>query len=176
MVRQADTNDASHMEKIRFYIMDNLRGRAEDWLMAEAEKFIARAQAEGFEEAIAEGEVTRRSFGPIPVNYGNSVLFTSISASGVPELANAGTNDFFWNAAFSTPLNTFSRPLVIGDNVVVLLPLDEEAADENEIGVIESYYPSWINEGLDSAYRSYFLNNEKLDDRFDEVFWRLWNY
>ena len=173
-VRPADANDPTQVEKIRNYIMGNLRGRAEDWLTAEAEKFIAQAKEEGFDEAIAAGDVAKRNFGPIPVNYGNSVLFPSLSYAGVPELTNAGTNQFFWNAAFSVPLNSLSDPLVIGDNVVVLQPLEETTADEDELGIIESYYPSWMNEGLEYAYRSYFLNNEKLDDRFDEIFWSLW--
>jgi hypothetical protein len=174
--RVADTADAANLEKIRYYVMENERGRAEDWLIAEAGRFIARAGAEGFDGAVSAGNVARYGIGPIPVNYGNSVLFTSVSSSGVQELAGAGANQFFWNAAFSTPLNTLSGPLVVGDSVIVLLPLEEEKADESEQQMIEAYFPNWINEGMETAYRSYFLNNPRLDDRFDAVFWSLWNF
>jgi hypothetical protein len=109
------------------------------------------------------------------VNYGNAALFGSISSAGVSELSGADTNQFFWKAAFSTPLNSPSEPLVIGNNVIVLFPLEESVAEESETGMIETYYPYWLNDGASYAYRSYFLNNEKLDDRFYDLFWKIWN-
>jgi len=147
--RPADADDPSQLEKIRSYIMSNLRGQVEDWLIAEAEKFSAQAAETGFDEAVIEGNITKRSFGPLPVNYGNSALFGSISSSGVPELAYAGTNQFFWRAAFSTPLNTLSNPVVIGDHVIVLLPLEETNMEEADLQFVEMYYPYWISSGME---------------------------
>jgi len=173
-VQAADTNDPSQMEKIRNYVSNNLRGRMEDWIIAEADKFIVQANESGFDEALANGNMTKKTFGPIPLNYGNTALFGSLSSSGVPELANAGTNQFFWTLAFSTPLNSVSRPIVIDDNVIVLLPLEEIIAEESETSNIENFFPYWMNSGTQYAYRNHFLTNEKLDDRFDEIFWKLW--
>jgi len=170
----ADTNDPAQLDKIRNYIMIYSRGQVEDWFIAEAEKFSSQAREMGFDEAAAAGSLTKQNFGPIPLNYGNTALFSSISSAGVPELANAGTNQFFWRAAFSTPLNSLSIPIVVGENVIVLLPLEESDAEENNIQFIEMYYPYWVNAGLEQSYRSYFLNNEKLDDRFGETFWKIW--
>jgi hypothetical protein len=172
--RQVDANDPSHGTRIRTYVMSNLRGQAEDWLISEVDKFSALAKENGFDAAVSEWEITKKSFGPIPLNFGNTALFSSISSAGVPELANAGSNEFFWRAAFSTPLNSVSRPLVIGDNVIVLLPLEEIAEEDNSSSYIESYYPYWIGSSTESTYRSYFLNNDKLDDRFLDTFWKLW--
>ena len=169
-----DTNNPSQLEKIRNYILSNLRGRIEDWIIAEAEKFGGEAKETSFEKALISRNITKRSFGPIPLNYGNSVLFGSLSSAGVPELANAGTNQFFWSLAFSTPINSVSRPIVIDDNVIVLLPLEENAAEENELKNIENFYPYWMNSGTQYAYRNHFLTSDKLDDRFEETFWKLW--
>jgi len=172
--RPADTDDPSQLEKIRYYIMVNNRGQVEDWLIAEAEKFSAQAKEIGFDEAVFAGNMTKQSFGPIPVNYGNSALFGSVSSSGISELTNAGTNQFFWRAAFSTPVNSLSNPVVIGDNVIVLLPLEETNLEEDGNQFIAMYYPYWIRSGTEQAYRMYFLNNEKLDDRFGDTFWSIW--
>ena len=172
--QDANINDTAQKEKIRDYIMNNLRGRAEDWLIAEAEKFIAEANEKGFNEAIGSGNIEKRSFGPLPLNYGNSTLFASISSAGVPELTNAGTNQFFWRAAFSTPINSLSRPVVIGDNVAVLLPLEESEADESENEMIEMYYPYWMGSGTEQMYKVHFLTSDKLDDRFQDEFWKIW--
>jgi hypothetical protein len=155
--------------------MENLRGRAEDWLIGEAEKFSAQARETGFSQAASADGIVSRSFGPIPLNYGNSAIFGSISSSGIQELAGAGYNELFWRTAFSTPLNTVSRPLVIVDNVIVLYPTEEVSADESEAEMIESYYSYWISGSTENALRSYFMNNPNLDDRFQETFWKIWS-
>ena len=175
-VHPADINDLSQKEKIRSYIMSYSRGQVEDWLIGEAEKFSSLAKAETFDEAIAESNAEKRNFGPIPVNYGNSALFGTVSSAGIPELSSAGTNTFFWNTAFSTPLNTVSAPIVIGDNVIVLFPLEESEAEESETQMIEMYYPYWVNSGNEQGFRLYFLSSDKFDDRFEELFWKLWGY
>ena len=169
-----DLNDPVMMGRVRNYLMQNLRGRVEDWAISEAGRFTALAQEIGFDAAIAAEGITRRSFGPIPLNFGDSVLFAPIAAAGVPELEGAGNDTFFWRAAFTTPLNTISRPIVIWDNVMVLLPLEEVPMEESDIGFIESFYPFWIRNSIDGAHRAYFLNHDRLDDRFNETFWRLW--
>jgi hypothetical protein len=171
----ADINDITTQGRIRNYFMGYLRGRAEDWLIGEAEKFSAEAREKGFSQAASADGIDSRSFGPIPLNYGNSAIFGSISSSGISELSGAGYNELFWRTAFSTPLNTVSRPLVIDDNVIVLYPTEEVSADESETEIIESYYSYWISGSTENALRSHFLNSEKLDDRFQETFWKIWS-
>lgn len=174
----ADINDAAQKTKIQTYMMQNQRGPVEDWAIAEAGKFAARANETTLDQAISEAGtasgVTKSSFGPISLNYGDSPLFSSIAGAGVPALASAGANQTFWNAAFATPLNSLSEPFVVGDNVIVLLPKEEVPVEESSRGFIESYYPYWSQTGTGNATRSYFLNNEKLDNRFQEAYWKLW--
>jgi len=173
-VRPADLSDSSQNSRIRNYLMSYLRGIPEDWIISMAEKFIEQVKETGFDTAIANAGLTKKSFGPIPLNYGNSALMGSVRSSGIEELENAGVNQFFWKAAFSTPLNSPSSPLVIGDNIIVLFPLEEMQADENEIELIKSYFPYWISITIEDSYRLHFLYNEKMDDRFYETFFSLW--
>ena len=173
-VHPVDSGDASQKDKIRSYIMSNLRGRAEDWLIAAAEKFSAQVKEKGFKNTSSDGNVVKHSFGPIPINYGSSALFTTVESAGISELRNAGTDQLFWKAAFSTPLGSPSDPFVFENNVMVLFPVEESDAEETAIQQIELYFPYRARENMDLSYRSYFLNNEKLDDRFDETFFRLW--
>jgi hypothetical protein len=173
-VRPAELSDASQNYRIRNYMMNYLRGIPEDWMISRAEKFIGMVRENGFDAAIDAEGLTKNSFGPIPINYGNSVLFGSIRSSGVPELENAGDNQFLWKAAFSTPLNSPSSPLVIGDNIIVLFPLEETPADESEIEFIKSYFFYWISAALEDSFRLSFLNSKKMDDRFFETFYSIW--
>jgi len=177
--QQADTGDPLQLERIRGHIMANLRGVVEDWVIAEAEDFSAQVRERGlgeasFEEVAFEGNIMRRNFGPIPVNFGDSDLFSMVRTAGVPEIQHAGRDLFFWRAAFSTPLLALSDPIVLDDNVMVFLPLEESYADEFEIAPIESLYPFRVMEYVSVMSRAYFLTNERLDDRFNATFWRLW--
>jgi len=173
-VRPADLSDSSQNNRIRYYLMSSMRGIPEDWMISKAEKFNEQVRKNGFDAAIADAELTKYSFGPIPLNYGNSALMGSVRSSGIEELENAGNNQFFWKAAFSTPLNSPSSPLVVGDNIIVLFPLEEMPADENEIELIKSYFHYWISITVEDSYRLHFLNNEKMDDRFYDTFYSLW--
>ena len=171
----AELDDVVQMERIRSYVMSNLRGRVEDWVILEAEKFTAQVRETGFSEAAAAGNVNTNSFGPIPLNYGDSVLFSTVSSSGISELSSASQNPLFWRNAFSTPLNSPTDPFIVGDSVIVLVPLEEMDEEEDEIEYIKSYYSYLVSSSAENSYRSYFLGNDKLDDRFQEMFWKIWD-
>jgi len=175
-VRPVDFNDTSEKSKVRTYMMGFLRGVTEDWVISNAEKFRSQVRETGFDAAIAAAGLTKKSFGPLPLNYGNFALLGSIRSSGIPELENAGNNQFFWKAAFSTPLNSPSTPLVIGDNIIVLFPLEEIFEDEDEKEFIKAYYSYWVESLTNNNFRNYFLLNKKMDDRFFDTFFSLWGY
>ena len=169
-VRNADTNDAVVMEKVRGYMLSYERGRAEDWTIGEAEKFIASVNTSGFDSAAADRVMAKQTFGPLPLNYGDAILFPSVQSSGISELYYAGFNDRFWQVCFSTPIGTPSVPVVVNSNVLVILPLEETEADEDEAGFIEMYYSYFLAQSFEQDIRTHFLNNGKLDDRFWDVF------
>ncbi|MCL2373731.1 MAG: peptidylprolyl isomerase, partial [Treponema sp.] len=74
----ADVSDPAQLGRIRAHIMGNLRGTVENWVIAEAESFAAQVRERGFETVGAEGNILRRNFGPIPANFGDSILFTAV--------------------------------------------------------------------------------------------------
>ena len=165
-----DIDNLTQLNQVRSYMMENQRGRIEDWLIREAENFTSRARTSGFDTAAWDAGLHLQTFGPIPLNYGDSELFTAIASTGVQELEYAGRNIFFWELAFSTPLNSVSIPRVIEGNVIVLYPFEEIYLDDDEIRSIIDFYPAWLNQSNDFLIRSYFLNNPKLDNQFDQAF------
>jgi hypothetical protein len=168
----SNAEDPLILDKIRTYMMDFERGHVEDWLIGQAREFSAALAESDFDSALAEKEgLEKRSFGPVPLNYGGLDLFTTLASQSVTELLSAESNENFWRIAFSTPLNTPSEPLVIGNTVLVLYPEEEIIKDEAALGNIETIYSSyWISYNADQNLRSYFLNNGKLDDKFMSVF------
>jgi hypothetical protein len=170
----ADTADSGNIAKIRSYLLDQERGRVEDWLIAQAEIFIAQVKEEGFDAAAESRDITKQSFGPLPLNYGGVDLFGSIRSAGVSELVSADSNENFWRTAFFTPLETPSIPLVLGNNVVVLYPKEEIPSEESAIETVKSIYSSyWLSYNAEMGLRYYFLRSDKLEDRFFDAFYRF---
>ncbi|MDR1956834.1 MAG: peptidylprolyl isomerase [Treponema sp.] len=169
----ADITDATLLEKIRSYIMEFERGRVEDFFFKAAESFISAVTEVGFEDALIQKGLLERTFGPLPINYGDSPIFTSLSAFSVPELSGAGSNENFWQTAFSTPVHTPSQPLVLGDTVAVLYPTEELAEEETSAEYIGTAYASyWMSSFINQNLRAYFLTNPKLDDRFFDGYFK----
>jgi hypothetical protein len=172
-VQSADFDDSATIEKVRSYIREFERGRMEDWTIEQARAFIGLVGEFDFNEAVYQRGIEKRSFGPLPVNYGNVELYTSLSSFSVGELSGSYVDDNFWKTAFSTPVNSPSEPLVQGGNVIVLYPTEEIAAEESSIEGIESTVSSyWLSYMTEQTLRGYFLNSGKMEDRFFETFFR----
>lgn len=169
--RQADTSDAGLLEKIRIYIMTYERGQVEDFFLSQADTFIEEVKALGFDEALNQRGLKKQNFGPLPLNYGGTPLFNSLTNAGVPEIAQANTNENFWQTAFSTPLLTPSKSFVVDNNVVVLYPLEETQADETNTAYMETAYTSYLlSYFMEENIRMYFLNSKKFEDHFWDVY------
>ncbi|MDR1058946.1 MAG: SurA N-terminal domain-containing protein [Treponema sp.] len=176
--RPANFSDPAVLEKVRSYIISFERGRAEDWLLGEANRFIEEVRAAGFEAACLDRHIPIKSFGPLAVNYGDAPFFAPLSSFGVAELGSAreagyaGTNEIFWRTAFTTPSHSPSSPLILGDNAVVLFPGEEVPADETDMEDIKNYYSVSMSRFTEEALRFYFLTNPKLEDGFNGAFRR----
>ncbi|MDR2597381.1 MAG: SurA N-terminal domain-containing protein [Treponema sp.] len=180
-IKPADFNDYSVMDRVRSYLKSFDRGRMEDWAVAKTKEFITDAQNSGFDTAALQWSLNKFSFGPLPLNYAGVDLFTSLesfSDSGIPqqELQSLSRNENFWKIAFSAKLNTPSEPLVQGDNVLVLFPVEETNIDETEKEKFASAYTSyWVNMLAEQSLQSYFMTNPRLDDRFWDTFFKYFS-
>ena len=172
-LQYADTSDPVVMEKIRYYIRNDRRGRMEDWAIEQANNFIAMIDEAGFEDALSRRGIVSRSFGPIPLNYGSVDLFAALSSQSVDELRDSATNENFWKVAFSTPVNSPSLPVVQGSNVLVLFPTAETETEESSIeGIASTYSSYWLNNNTEQSLQQYFLNNPKMEDKFFDIYLR----
>ncbi|MDR0637203.1 MAG: SurA N-terminal domain-containing protein [Treponema sp.] len=171
--RAPDMADTTLNARVRLYMMDFERGRIEDWYVDRANELAASINALGFDEALAAAELEKTSFGPVPLNYGDVGLFTTLSSlSDAASIAGTVVSDQnFWQTAFSTPVATPSQPIVIGSYVAILYPVSETALDSTSIEAIESSYSSyWIGNTMNQALRSYFLASDRLNDRFSDAY------
>ena len=170
----ADFSSPVVMERIRSYVRNFARGRMEDWAISVAMDFINDANEHGFEDALRVSGRQRRSFGPVPINYGNMALFPSLQFFPLPELTHSHSDQNFWRTIFSTPLNTLSQPLVQGANVLVFFPTEETETEEFMLeGIASAFSSFWLSNVIDQSIRSHFLTSDRMDDRFFRTFMSL---
>jgi hypothetical protein len=146
-------------------------GRMENWLVMRAEEFLAQSQESGFAEAAENGNIKFLHFGPVNLNFGNVSLFNPLDEETIPELGLAVENENFWKAAFFTPLNTASAPFAMGENIVILIPVEENEREELEKSSLSDWYSrGWMEMAMDSEIRSTFSASKKFENKFGEVF------
>jgi len=173
-VQAPDISTEETLAQVRSYIREFELSRMEDWALNNAAQFIAAFNEQGLDKALDENGLTKQSFGPIPINYGDIDLFTTLSSAEKPELSGLSSNEDFWKRAFGTEINTPAEPLVNGDNILVFIPTSEEEADEEALESIQSYYSNyWIGNTITQSIRPYFANSSKMDDsQFTTAFYR----
>jgi hypothetical protein len=163
-----DTADPAQMEKIRSYLSRFERGRMVDYFIRKAEDLRARADGEGgFDIAVQEAGLKKFSFGPLAINYGNLPFFPRLE--GVENFTDTALSSFaltdsFWRTAFFTPLGTLSEPLELGDQVLILLPLEAELDEENAENIRLAY--QYFSYTSNNDIESFFTRSPKLQDQF----------
>ncbi|MDR0998858.1 MAG: SurA N-terminal domain-containing protein [Treponema sp.] len=170
----ADTSDSGTLEKIRSYLLSFERGRIDTWFIGQAEDLAGSTAVNGFDEAAYSKGLTKFTFGPVAVNYGDLNILPMLSSFPIPELTgnDASINLNFWQTAFSTPLNTPSTPLVLGNVVIVLYPKEESPASQEETEQIKANFPYYLSVNTMQELRGFFMESDKLDNRFWPVYQR----
>jgi len=171
--QEFDIDDPAALDRVRSYVRNFERGRMEDWAIALADDFAVLINEVGFEQALEGQDIQSRSFGPVPVNYGNIDLFTTLTSQSVSEISGSASNENFWRTAFSTPVGAPSQPVVQGSNVLVLVPSEEITAEESDIeGITSTYSSYWLSYMNEQSMQQYFINSPKMEDKFFDVYFR----
>jgi len=178
VLKKADFEDSAVMDRVRVYLVERERGLMEDWATEQANVFIADAKASEFDEAARLRNMEILRFGPLPINYGSIDLFPALTISGLnaQDVQNMSSNENFWKIAFSTAIQTPSQPLVQGGNVLVLFPLEQINANEEDVERISSMYSSyWVSYAAQQYIQEYFLKGVKgkMEDNFWDVYFRV---
>jgi hypothetical protein len=177
-LKDPDLEDETVLNRIRSYVRNFQRGRMEDWAIALAMEFIDDANESGFAAAAGRRSLDIQSFGPLPINYGSLDIFPTLESFLIPglgshELGNMARNENFWRIAFSTEINTPSEPFVQGNNVIVFFPTHEALADESAMENIYPRFLSNLESEAERSLRTYFLNHDRMEDNFWDMYSRI---
>jgi len=156
--------------ELRAYMEIYEQGRIQDFTRAGAEEFAALARETGFEAALEEGGREAIATGFFPINYGNVQLFESVQAAGIEDLSDAAYREEFFVAAFSLQEDQVSDPFVLRSSVVVMRLLEERDAPESDRSFVTDFYDMITQRFVADEIETAYVDQEKLDDRFNESF------
>jgi hypothetical protein len=173
----ADTANKAVLDKIRGYLNETERGVIEDWLIARANDFAKTAETGDFSAASEQYGAQALDFGPLPINYGDSTLFATLSSSAssaTNELRSAATSENFWKVAFSTAVGAVSAPFVIDaslNSVVVIKPVEEITSDGEATRSVFS--DTFANRDIQSSVQNTILNSDKFRNDFTARYYQV---
>lgn len=176
---EADPASSELPAAVSRYLSRYERGLLEDWAMAEAGRFAAKAKGDFAAAATAAG-LTVRSTEPFPVNYGKALsiqdysLLGAIQASDKPELAAADRSERFLEAVFSLGAGQVSEPIMLNGNALVLRVKEIVTVDAESLGLLQNYYPTLATQDASRAVASAILDSPQLKDNFQAVFARTY--
>jgi peptidyl-prolyl cis-trans isomerase D len=171
----ADLTQGSALAAVRGYLTNRERGVIEDWAIAQAKELSASGA--NFASLAKKKGVAVKTAGPFPINYGN--LSISIYGQNVPvfaavpsegELAEAPSSEKFLLSAFSTAPGAVAEPFVLGDNVLVLKVKEADAAKDEAMSSIDSFYPYFFQNGASAEIRDLVMKSPLLKDDFSASF------
>ncbi len=167
--KDPDFSDLDTVSRVLGYMRTQEKTKVEEYLLKRGGEFAAKAAA-GFEKACAEFGVEPRKVASLPINYGSHPLLSRADLSANPELSGAMSNEAFLAEAFSLKEKGISKPLILGEDAIVLRMDGESESDESANFIIDAYYGYYLDDYYNQQIRGAVLKSPLLKDKFAEVF------
>jgi len=182
-IAEPDFTNPTTINEVRSYIKEKEKGTMESWAMAKATSLITSTKADDFKKIVQNAKLPLKEAGPMFINlntptfyaYGQQIpLLQGMWTNNDPALADAESSESFMTQVFSLPLNTISKPLVVGDYVVVFFVKEEKQATDDDVAMTKFAYPYFQQQALDTQTRDTILKSKKLKDDFNKAFLALY--
>ena len=170
------------MDEVEAYLFEKERGTLESWAIAKATSLLATAASDGFENSAKKAGLEVTQAGPFILNLGNPTFYAynqqipllqSLFSSQDFVIQSAEKDEGFMSELFTRKKGELSRPLVVGDAVLVFKVTDDSEASDDESAMIQFMYPYFYQESLDSNARAAFLKSPKFKDDFTNTFFKV---
>ena len=165
-----DWTNAELISVVRSYVERYERGTIEDYLLEIAGKTKAEAESTSFEAAADTSGYDRFDTEEFCINYGNIEIFPPVPEGENKELSGAAFNEDFFKELFILNDGEISKPVLVGENVIIAKELETKVMTDEEMGIIEYYFPFIVQQYQQEELQRSILESDKLEDNFDQIF------
>ncbi|HWR10987.1 MAG TPA: SurA N-terminal domain-containing protein [Rectinemataceae bacterium] len=180
----ADFGKQSTLDEVKLYINDKEKGTLESWAIAKANSLVSTVDGAQFQVAAKKAGLAIKSAGPFIVNIGNPTFYAynqqipllqTPFQNSDPALQAAEQDEAFMTELFTQTKGKVSKPLVVGDNVIVFAVTEDKEASDDDTIMVKFAYPYFHQQTADTQTRDTFLKSKKLKDEFNATFFKIFN-
>ena len=177
-----DFSKQATLDEAKAYLTEKEKGTLESWAIAKANTIISSPDGEQFQASAKKAGISVKSAGPFIVNIGNPTFYAYSQqipllqtpfANNDPELQAAEQNEAFMTELFSLAKGKVSKPLVVGESVIVFSVTKDEPATDDETAMVKFAYPYFHQQTIDTQTRDTFIKSKKLKDNFNTTFFKV---
>ena len=177
-----DFGKQATLDEVRFYINDKEKGTLESWAIAKANALISSVDGAKFQNAAKQAGLEVKSAGPFIVNAGNPTFYAynqqipllqTPFQNSDPALQAAEQDEAFMTELFTQTKGKVSKPLVVGDIVIVFAVTEDKEASDDDTVMVKFAYPYFHQQTIDTQTRDTFLKSKKFKDEFSTTFFKI---
>ncbi len=157
------------VEAVHSYVTIYEAGIIEDYFINLAKDFNISAVMLGYDAALALYDVDSTEIEAFPVNYASVPLLDTVPTAAASQLAQAQSNEQFFEVAFALEEGQYSEPLVLGKDIVVLSHVEEVINEDLENQTMNFMYPYYVQQFDSNDISSFFMGSEKLENNLFSV-------
>ncbi|MHB0897364.1 MAG: SurA N-terminal domain-containing protein [Spirochaetales bacterium] len=170
------------LDEVKAYLNDKERGTLESWAIAKANTVVGSADGAQFASAAKKAGLAVKSAGPFIINIGNPTFYAynqqiplmqTPFANSDPDLQAAEQDEAFMTELFSLPKGKVSKPLVVGNNVMIFSVTGDKEATADDTAMVKFAYPYFHQQTIDTQTRNTFLKSKQLKDEFNTTFFKI---
>ena len=179
-----DFSKPAMLETVKAYLNEKEKGTLEAWAIAKATSLVSSGDGASFLTAAKKAGYEVKSAGPFIINIGNPTFYAynqqipllqSPFANKDSALLSVEEDEAFMTQLFSQPKGTVSKPLVVGESVVVFTVTGDTPAADGDVALVKFAYPYFHQQTIDTETRNTFLKSKKLKDNFNTNFFKIFN-
>jgi parvulin-like peptidyl-prolyl isomerase len=181
-IKDPDFAKPEVISEVRTYMFDKEHGTLEAWAIAKANAIISSDSLTAFKSAAKKAGLPVKDAGPFIIDIGNPTFYAynqqipllqQPNTNNDPTITSAMQDEPFMTQMFSLGVGKISKPLVVGDNVIIFGVTSAKEASDKELSIVKFAYPYFEQQTLDTQIRDAFLGSKKFKDNFNPTFAKL---
>lgn len=178
-VIEPDFTDPDTIAAVRDYLLTQERGRVEDYILAQGDRFAVAASQSDFQAAADEAGLTVHATEWFPINFRNAVSWRPVAAAdGQPLLTGAADFEEFFQQGFALQrTGDVSPPIRMGDRVVVLRLTEERQTAPEDLQTVAggSAFEWFTAQALNADLEQWIGASGLWEDNFGPAFAAITN-